>query len=470
MPWILWRHLIGELLKVVLLTASVIVVVVAFGAAIKPLAENSLGPGSVLKYVALAMVPMLQFALPFAGGFAATIVLHRFAADNELVAMSASGLRHRVIMTPVVAVGVALLVVMLWLVDSVVPRFWGLMRETVAQDATAVFVAAVERGEALDAGDMVIYADSVEVQDAPADSGAARRLVLTGVAAIQRGKAGESGVEFVGERAVVDVHFRDGATVMKMAMSNGTGFRADEGTVAFVPRATPDAVELGRAEDRDARSTPTRELRRVRRNLDAEQPIQDVMARGMRLLDRRETLACIERSLDAVGSVTLLDEVGRRAYRIEGARILGRQHPPHRTGRHPGRAAGDVFQGQSPVVRRWLGRSCGSGGARGRGHGRGGAATAAHAVAAAAARPARAGMPVAHAGGTRLADHPASSRPARGSGGRAGSCRGIACRADPPTARLGGPRHAFQHRAAGCAGRLRAAGAPAGCRAGRVAT
>ncbi|MFM1830903.1 MAG: hypothetical protein RLZZ558_1243 [Planctomycetota bacterium] len=332
MPWILWRHLIGELLKVVLLTASVIVVVVAFGAAIKPLAENSLGPGSVLKYVALAMVPMLQFALPFAGGFAATIVLHRFAADNELVAMSASGLRHRVIMIPVVAVGVALLVVMLWLVDSVVPRFWGLMRETVAQDATAVFVAAVERGEALDAGDMVIYADSVEVQDAPADSGAARRLVLTGVAAIQRGKAGESGVEFVGERAVVDVHFRDGATVMKMAMSNGTGFRADEGTVAFVPRATPDAVELGRAEDRDARSTPTRELRRVRRNLDAEQPIQDVMARGMRLLDRRETLACIERSLDAVGSVTLLDEVGRRVYRIEGARILGEAILPRTPG------------------------------------------------------------------------------------------------------------------------------------------
>ena len=31
MPWILWRHLLTELLKVLLLTASVIVVVVAFG-------------------------------------------------------------------------------------------------------------------------------------------------------------------------------------------------------------------------------------------------------------------------------------------------------------------------------------------------------------------------------------------------------------------------------------------------------
>ena len=79
MPWILWRHLLAELLKVLVLTAAVIVVVVAFGAAIKPLADNSLGPGSVLKYVSLAMVPMLQFALPFAAGFAATIVVHRLA-------------------------------------------------------------------------------------------------------------------------------------------------------------------------------------------------------------------------------------------------------------------------------------------------------------------------------------------------------------------------------------------------------
>ena len=83
MPWILWRHMTAELLRVLLLTTTVIVVVVAFGAAIKPLADSSLGSGSVVKYVALAMIPMLQFALPFSAGFAATLVLHRFAVDNE---------------------------------------------------------------------------------------------------------------------------------------------------------------------------------------------------------------------------------------------------------------------------------------------------------------------------------------------------------------------------------------------------
>ena len=90
MPWILFRHFLSELSKVLLLTTVIIVVVVAFGAVIKPLTGNLLGPGGILKYIFLAMVPMLQYALPFSAGFAATIVTHRFASDNEVQAMSVS--------------------------------------------------------------------------------------------------------------------------------------------------------------------------------------------------------------------------------------------------------------------------------------------------------------------------------------------------------------------------------------------
>ena len=323
MPWILWRHLLSELLKVLLLTASVIVVVVAFGAAIKPLADNALGPGSVLKYVALATIPMMQFALPFAAGFAATIVMHRFASDNELVAMAASGLRHRTVLAPVAALGVGLLVLMVWLVSAVVPRFWGLMRDTVAQDAAAVFVSAVERGEALDAGELVIYADSVEVEPAPPDTGAVQRLRLGGVAAVQRGRGQAGTAEFITERAIVDVHRREGATVMKLSMSNGTGFRAGEGTVAFIPQAAPDAVEIGRATERDARSTTTADLSRARANLDGEAALQAPLARAAGILERVDLLQCIERTLATTGSVTLQDDGSRRRFRIERARSSG---------------------------------------------------------------------------------------------------------------------------------------------------
>ena len=68
-PWTLWRHVAWEVVRVFLVTTGVIVTVIAFGAAAKPLADNSIGADTILRYVALAMVPMLQFAIPFAAGF-----------------------------------------------------------------------------------------------------------------------------------------------------------------------------------------------------------------------------------------------------------------------------------------------------------------------------------------------------------------------------------------------------------------
>jgi lipopolysaccharide export LptBFGC system permease protein LptF len=277
----------------------------------------------VLKYIALATVPMMQFALPFAAGFAATIVIHRFAADNELVAMAASGLRHRSIIAPVAGVGVALFLVMLVMVSTVVPRFWGLMRDTIAQDAAAVFVAAVERGEALEAGEVTLYADSVQVEPAPPDTGAVQRLRLAGVAAIRSARGGDGSTEVLSEFAVVDVHRRDGATVLKLSMSQGTGFRADEGTLAFIPEASPDAVEVGRAIERDARSTTTADLLAVRDDPDDEPPVRRAMDSSVALLERLDLLACIERTLAGTASITLQDDVSGRRYRVEGARATG---------------------------------------------------------------------------------------------------------------------------------------------------
>jgi|GEM_PF-5685807 len=42
-PWTLWRHVAWELLRMFVVTTSVIVTVIAFGAAAKPLADNTIG-------------------------------------------------------------------------------------------------------------------------------------------------------------------------------------------------------------------------------------------------------------------------------------------------------------------------------------------------------------------------------------------------------------------------------------------
>src|SRR5262249_50793922 len=63
MPWLLYRYMIRDLLRVIGLTTSVLVTVIAFGAMIKPLASNSLlDAGQTAKYLGLVIVPMLQFA------------------------------------------------------------------------------------------------------------------------------------------------------------------------------------------------------------------------------------------------------------------------------------------------------------------------------------------------------------------------------------------------------------------------
>ena len=164
-PWTLWRHVAWEVVRVFLVTTGVIVTVIAFGAAAKPLADNSIGADTILRYVALAMVPMLQFAIPFAAGFASTLVLHRFTSDNEVTAMSACGMSYRRILAPVGIIGGGLCAVMLVLVAFVVPHFWTRMKELATADATQMLVASVNRGEALSADRMMIYADAAREAD-----------------------------------------------------------------------------------------------------------------------------------------------------------------------------------------------------------------------------------------------------------------------------------------------------------------
>src|SRR5262245_8220260 len=113
MPRLLYRYVLLELLRVIGLTTTVLVTVIAFGATIKPLAnETLLDAGQTFKYLMLAIVPMLQYALPFAAGFGTTLTMHRMTADNEILAMAASGISYRRILTPLVALGLGLILIM----------------------------------------------------------------------------------------------------------------------------------------------------------------------------------------------------------------------------------------------------------------------------------------------------------------------------------------------------------------------
>ncbi len=112
LPWTLWRMATVDLLRLVTLTAAIVVTIAAFGAMIPQLAKGRLGPAEGFRFMLLAVVPMLQYALPFASGFASTLVYHRMAQDNEVLAAHAGGLGHRAVLAPALGVGLLLAVVL----------------------------------------------------------------------------------------------------------------------------------------------------------------------------------------------------------------------------------------------------------------------------------------------------------------------------------------------------------------------
>jgi lipopolysaccharide export LptBFGC system permease protein LptF len=184
-PWTIWRTCMVELWRLVLLSAIVLVSVLAFAASVRYLADGRLGPAEMLKFVFLGMLPMLQYALPFAGGFGATLAYHRMAQDNELVAAGGGGLSHRAILMPAFASGVVLSGLLLFLSSQVIPSFLQTMERMVVRDASSMVVASINSGQPLMFQDTMLHADSVRRLGPDPERGAYDVLHLTGVAAVE---------------------------------------------------------------------------------------------------------------------------------------------------------------------------------------------------------------------------------------------------------------------------------------------
>lgn len=192
LPISLWRYVLFELWRLILLSTFVLVAVISFVAAIKPLADGKLAPLETLKFMGLAVIPMLQWALPFAAGFGATLAYHRMTHDNELTGAHAGGISHRVILGPAAISGLILAAVLLLLCQQVIPRFLRSMEQLIAVDVTKMLFNSIQRGQAaqIPGSRRVIHADRVVRLDPAPGSGARDELALWGVAALELDKEG----------------------------------------------------------------------------------------------------------------------------------------------------------------------------------------------------------------------------------------------------------------------------------------
>ncbi|MHC4767748.1 MAG: LptF/LptG family permease, partial [Planctomycetota bacterium] len=217
----------------------------AFGAAIKPLAGDDLiGPLQTAKYIMLAAVPMLQFALPFSAGFAATMVLHRMTTDNEILAAAVGGISYRRILLPIAGLGLVLMVIMVLLTQWVIPRFWGTMDRLITMDVTRLIQASIDKGTPVEIGNVQIHADRLLVQDDPPDTEAETRLVLLRVVAAELDRDGRIVTEVAARQAVVDVHRRSGQTYLMLALVDTVAYMGRTGQLYELPLSEPDAIAV----------------------------------------------------------------------------------------------------------------------------------------------------------------------------------------------------------------------------------
>ncbi|MEO0483327.1 MAG: LptF/LptG family permease [Planctomycetota bacterium] len=309
-PITLWKHTLADLWRLLLLTGSILVTVIAFSMAVQLLAAGKIGPGDVPRLMALAVVPMLQYALPFAAGFSATLAYHRMTQDLEITATSASGISYRAVLVPAIATGLALSISLAALNEQVIPRFLRGIERMVTDDAIKLMTKSFERGEAVAQDGVIIAADRVFEMEPP--EGAAAYLVLERVLALETHADGRVKSEALADLAHV-YHYRDrpieGEGVMVMRLENvisdvdGESF-GELDTVDLV-RRLPDSFSD------DPKFLTFGELRQLRHEPRKMGFIESRRRTLAVRLATREAIEAMARTLETTGRATLVDASGR---------------------------------------------------------------------------------------------------------------------------------------------------------------
>ena len=239
MPWTLYTYILRELVRLLALAAAVLVVLISFAAATKPLSDGLLGPWTLLKFILYSIPTTLTVVMPFAGAFASTLVFSRMASDNEISACATSGISYRSVLLPVFALGWLVAVALYLLSNWMVPWFFRQTALMLERDVMSLVVSQVRAGRPValpGRRGYVLYANDAEEREPPVAEGdvvAAQRLImLRGVAIGVFDRAEQLRDLYTAEKADVYV-FREGdRTRASMRLRNVLLYDPATGTYA----------------------------------------------------------------------------------------------------------------------------------------------------------------------------------------------------------------------------------------------
>ena len=314
MPWTLWRYTFIELWRLLLICTAVMVSVIAFAAAVKPLAEGALSPLGAIKFMLFAVPPMLAYALPFSAGFAASLAYHRMAQDNETVAAHSGGVSHKKVLIPAVLSALILAGSVSGLNEWVIPKFLRSMERMITLDVAQMMIRQIERGQAAEFGDVMIYADEVDEIDPPEGSPARQMFLLQDVAAVQLNAERQVVDDVTVRRAwlVIAPNPADpGKTICGMQFEDGVGFVSGQG-LRKVEEGRPPPIPIPEAFEDDPKYLTFAELRSLRLDPDEMGFIDTRRLKLARFLAFRELRERLDEDLARTGRLTMIGDGGRR--------------------------------------------------------------------------------------------------------------------------------------------------------------
>ncbi len=319
-----YTYLILDVLKQFAITALILVVVIAFGAAIKPLSSDQLLSGwDTVKYLLLALVPMLQFAIPFSAAFATTLVLHRMSQDNEIVAIALSGQSYVRILSPVIAFGVCLTVTLVILTQLVIPRFVGMMASAMTADLPRLLTQSIKQHTPFVQGDLVIWAEDIYLDQDNQDE----RMVLEHVAVAKRDQRGEAEMYLTASAALVDVERVDTASSMYVMAKDATQWTRGEGNAGILRGAKKTKLNQGIELPSIAHARPSSltmfELFALKGNERRFPEVNQAASSLQTALQKQSILETMSELLGSGGKIEFTSQSGGRTFQLQADRITG---------------------------------------------------------------------------------------------------------------------------------------------------
>ena len=288
---ILTRMILWELVKVFVMALIGITGILLMAGIVAEAAQEGLGPTQILAAIPLLIPSTLPYTIPATTLFACCVTYGRIAADNEILAIKASGVNILLVVRPGLLLGLAMTCLTLGLYLDVIPSSHRLLRRMVFDDAEEVLYSMLRKQRSINFTQMpfAIWVEGVEGRKL-IDPVIKRRNAQGKTELTARAKEAELHIDMARRKIIIELK---AGTVTFTDGDNCTFKEMDQLEVDLPPSFGPDA-------DRRARDMTWNEILEKRMELEKTEAAYKTMIAAVAMEPSPSPDAALDGSPDAL--------------------------------------------------------------------------------------------------------------------------------------------------------------------------